>query len=554
MNQNSTGVFTKIAFIMSPITRSLVAAVIAGTAAMAVPHIAEGAPIIVDQGFWGTPNDVGTMAWAIDQANTMSGPDTISITAGLEINVDAASALPGTNTWLARFTESADVQGNGARLVGNPAYITTGGVIATKDNIVANPYSPAIIPGEVIFPPGFNFAQIGTSGDDNSSISVNFTDLGADGLASFAQLHEGAQVSVTGGAFDNMVNYTDIEAAGRPVFQAFTGSTLDLSDISITRSYPFANAVDASLDYALFFGTIQGEDSQLNLENSSIDSSFGAGAVSWNGGTANIVSSVISDSGGLSIADGDTNGVLNFVNSILYMTGGDDLSQTQRIQAADGGEANVLASSILYEASNTSEVGCNSGIAYGCNGMPLTATQGGVLNFDSSVALPLNTGFFFPGNDSYSEFSFGDLVGGDYSYIAATQAQDADAVRNLFGNLSILSEGLAYDLLATGDPDIPFLFDQLPDGAIPALDGVLVGVIPDAGPDGANELINPITGQPITTDVYGNPRTNVFGFRDIGAVQAVPVPEPPLLLTALAGFALYRIASYRKHKCRSAGV
>ena len=43
MNQNSTGVFTKIAFIMSPITRSLVAAVIAGTAAMAVPHIAEGA-------------------------------------------------------------------------------------------------------------------------------------------------------------------------------------------------------------------------------------------------------------------------------------------------------------------------------------------------------------------------------------------------------------------------------------------------------------------------------------------------------------------------------
>ena len=337
MNQNSTGVFTKIAFIMSPITRSLVAAVIAGTAAMAVPHIAEGAPIIVDQDFWGTPSDVGTMAWAINQANMTFGTDTISITAGLEINVDAASALPGTNTWLARFTESADVQGNGARLVGNPAYITTGGVIATKDNIVANPYSPAIIPGEVIFPPGFNFAQIGTSGDDNSSISVNFTDLGADGLASFAQLHEGAQVSVTGGAFDNMVNYTDIEAAGRPVFQAFTGSTLDLSDISITRSYPFANAVDASLDNALFFGTIQGEDSQLNLENSAIDSDVGAGAVSWNGGTAHIVSSVISDSGGLSIADGATNGVLNFVNSSLYMTGRDDLSQTQRIHAAFGG-------------------------------------------------------------------------------------------------------------------------------------------------------------------------------------------------------------------------
>lgn len=241
---------------MSPITRGLVAAVIAGTGAMAVPHIAEGAPISVDQDFWGTAGDIGTMAWAIDQANMMSGPDTISITPDLEINVDAASALPGTNTWLARFTESADVQGNGARLVGNPAYVTTGGMIATKTNIVASPYSPAIIPGEVIGTPGFNFAQIGTSGANNSSISVSFTDLGADGLASFAQLHEGAQVSVTGGAFDNMVNYTDSNAAGRPVFQAFTGSTLDLSDISITRSYPFANAVNASPDYALFFGTI----------------------------------------------------------------------------------------------------------------------------------------------------------------------------------------------------------------------------------------------------------------------------------------------------------
>jgi hypothetical protein len=537
---------------MSPVTLGLVAAVIAGTGALGVPPMAEGAPITVDQGFWGTPSDVGTMAWAIDQANATSGLDTISITPGLEINVDAASALPGTNTWLARFTESADVQGNGARLVGNPAYITTGGVVATKTTIVASPYSPAIIPGDVIVTPGFNFAQIGTSGADNSSISVSFTDLGADGLASFAQLHEGALVSVTGGAFDNMVNYTDINAAGRPVFQAFTGSTLDLSDISITRSYPFANAVDASPDYALFFGTIQGEDSQLNLENSSIDSSFGAGAVSWNGGTANIVSSVISDSGGLSIADGATDGVLNFVNSILYMTGGDDLSQTQRIQAADGGEANVLASSILYDPSNTSSTGCNSGIiAYGCNGMPLTATLDGVLNFESSVALPLSAGFFFPGRESYSEFSSGDLVADDYSYIEATQAQDANAVKSLFDNPNILTEGYTYDLIVDAlVPEIAF-FNPLPEGAVPALDGVLVGVIPNAGPGGVNQLINPIDGRPITTDVYGNPRTNAFGFRDIGAVQ---VPAPPSFLAALAGFVLYRTAFARKLRCGAAVV
>ena len=151
--------------------------------------------------------------------------------------------------------------------------------------------------------------------------------------------------------------------------------------------------------------------------------------------------------------------------------------------------------------------------------MPLTATQGGLLNFNSSVALPLNAEFFFPGKNSYSEFSFGNLVAGDYSYIAATQMQDADAVRALFGNLSIVTEGLAYELVETGIPEIPFLFGQLPNGAVPLVDGALVSVIPDATPGGANQLINPIDDSPITTDVFGNPRTNVLGFRDIGAVQ-----------------------------------
>ena len=505
----------------SVITKTLLSVILAGTGIIAVSAKSEADTFQVRESGYGTTADVGTLAWAINQANTTSGLDTISITAGLQINVDAASALPGTNTFLARFTESVDVLGNGAKLVGNPTYITTGGQVATKTNIVSSRYDPAIIPGDVITTPGFNFAQIGTPSSDNSSISVNMSNLSADGLATFVQANEGSRLTMIGGGFDNMVNYTDVNAAGRSVFQANSGSTLNLSDVSITNSSPFQGTVDASTDYSIFFGVIQGEDSTLNLENSSINDSFGAGAIAWNGGTANVVSSIFNDSGGLSIADGTTEeGVLNLVNSIVYMTGGDDLSQTQRIQAAVGGEANIIASSVLYEASNTSSTGCGT-VSYLCSGMPLTATQGGLLNFNSSVALPLNAEFFFPGKDSYSEFSFGNLVAGDYSYIAATQAQDADAVRALFGNLSILTEGLVYDLVETGIPEFPFLFGQLPNGAVPLVDGVLVSVIPDATPGGANQLMNPIDGSPITADVFGNPRTNVLGFRDIGAVQVL---------------------------------
>jgi hypothetical protein len=148
--------------------------------------------------------------------------------------------------------------------------------------------------------------------------------------------------------------------------------------------------------------------------------------------------------------------------------------------------------------------------------MPLTATQGGLLNFNSSVALPLNAEFFFPEKDSYSEFSSGDLIADPFSYVAATPTQDGNSVQGLFDNENILTEGDTYNLIS----DFGFtFFNTLPNGAVPLVDGVLVSVIPDATPGEANQLINPIDGSPITVDVFGNPRTNVLGFRDIGAVQ-----------------------------------
>jgi hypothetical protein len=95
-------------------------------------------------------------------------------------------------------------------------------------------------------------------------------------------------------------------------------------------------------------------------------------------------------------------------------------------------------------------------------------------------------------------------------------------VQALFDNGDILTEGDTYDLI--GDPGLTF-FNPLPNGAVPLADGVLVSVIPDAMPGGANQLINPIDDSPITVDVFGNPRTNVLGFRDIGAVQVLGAGE-----------------------------
>ena len=320
----------------------------------------------VTKDFWGTADQEGTFAWAIDEANARAnatdGPDTITVEGDLEISVDSVDPTTFSEGWLATITDFVRIEGNGATLIGNPAYVTSGGETATKTSIVASRYGPAIVGEDVIVTPAFSFARIGTRDADNSSIKVDITDLGADGLASIAETRPGATLSVTGGEFTNLVNYTGKDAVGRGVFQAEAGATLNISDVSISRHSPFDTAIDVRPDAAAFFGSIIGEDAQLNLQNSSISGSFGAGAIAWLGGEANIVSSVVEDAGGISISDSENKkGELNFVNSILYMTGGDDLSQTNRIQVAGDAVANVIASSVLFDALFVREEGCGDG-------------------------------------------------------------------------------------------------------------------------------------------------------------------------------------------------
>ena len=517
-------------------------------AGLGVASFVSGADFNVDKAQWGASTDVGTFAWAIAQANQTFGTDTIHVQSDLEIDVDGAPTLAGENAWLTRITESVVIKGNHATLVGNPSYVTSGGSVATKTNIIGSAYDDPIVGSDVITVPAVSFAQIGERHSDNSSIHVEISNLNADGLASVALANQGSELTVSGGEFVNMVNYTGV-SAGRGIFEANTGSILNLSEVSIRRAFPFAGVIDVPPDASVFFGAIQGLDSELNFQDSQIIGSFAAGAISWSGGIANVVSSVFESSGGLEISDSmDEAGVLNFVNSLLYMVGGETISQTNRIQALAGGEANIVASSILYDALYTDAID-DPTFPFGSNGMPLTATASGILNFNSSVVLPQNWDFVFSGKQPYSEFAGGNLMADDYSYIAATTAQDANAVMTLFENTNILTEGLAYDLLDFGSVQE---FGQLPEAAFPSSNGVLLARIPDAGFGGMNQLMNPIDGSPILFDVYGNSRTR-HGTRDIGAVQAA-VPEPSTIAVFAALFMIFARVEFRRRRILPANV
>jgi len=258
------------------------------------------------------------------------------------------------------------------------------------------------------------------------------------------------------------------------------------------------------------------------MSNSTISDSYGAGGISWVGGDVNVVSSILSDAGGIQVSDStEMNGVLNFVNSILYVqNGGETLQQTSRILAGVDSVANITSSTILYNSLYAS--GRNSPFNY--EGMPLTAALGGTININSSVILPLNFDAILPGNNAYSELTGGNLISDGYSFIGANSTQTAADLHTLFNNSSFLTSGLTYVFDDVGG--IQFL-KSLPFGASPLQNGVLVNVVPYAGIGGANELINPINNQAILFDVFGNARTS-DGFRTLGAVQST-VPEPSTL-------------------------
>jgi hypothetical protein len=253
--------------------------------------------------------------------------------------------------------------------------------------------------------------------------------------------------------------------------------------------------------------------------------------VDWLGGTANVVSSVILGQG-LSIADYTKEGVLNLVNSVVRPAGG---TATARIQAWAGGVANVIASTLQFDAFESTIPNrefCPQ--MYPCNGAPLQVFDNGEIRLQSSAVSVLNedfTGISYPYLAAYDTQAGTPLAGifaADlYSYVQPVANQNAVSLRLLFGQPNLITASGAYLLDPSSNPLVATYYD-LPNGAYPNPSGPLVGVIPDA--DTLNQLINPIDGSVISTDVFGSPRT-YNNRRDVGAVQQIAsVPGPlPLL-------------------------
>lgn len=189
---------------------------------------------------WGSTTTAGTLAWAINESNTSSATgNLISIASNLLIDVDGATAIDAALN-LAQFTRSVTIQGNGATLVGNPTFVTSGGQTVTKNN------PDAFVTGDTPVTPSFSFAKIGTFGLNNTAIAVAITGLNADGLDRFALVEAGARLDVTTAGIVNSVNF---DFSGRnitPGFEALAGNTLNLDRVVIDKAYGLTTIPGAS--------------------------------------------------------------------------------------------------------------------------------------------------------------------------------------------------------------------------------------------------------------------------------------------------------------------
>ena len=474
---------------------------------------------------WGTSTTTNSFAWALAQANGNLEADTISITPGLAINVDGATESSGG--WLTTISEGLTIEGNGATLVGNPSFVGSNAIEYTK--YIVGVYRPGLdSPGQTAF--SFGILEPG--------VSLTIKALNTDGLNGYLQLGDGSTASLSNVTARNSVSYG--QQVPRSVFEAKANSTLNLSQVALERINPELFGIGPA-----WAGAISGVNATLNMVRSSISQAAAAvGAVVWSGGEANVVSSLISESGGLSVSDDTQPGVLNLVNSLVSVYAQN--SNIQRLQAILGGELNITASSILqdvlYNTDHPSTT-CNSD-PYACAGKPLSAFDGGTITLKQSYVSLINAqdppGLIPAGVLSYSDALYGpsnsgSLVALDSVWLQTTSNQSAADLQNLFGNPSLLTSGIPLTLEDIGGGVTAYC--QLPSGAYPNPQGPLIDQIADA--DGANQLLNPIDGSVISVDVLGNPRTRQ-GLRNIGALQFAPVPGPLPLAGATAALAWSR--------------
>ena len=447
----------------------------------------------------------GSIQEAAANANANPGVDTIRFSAGLTVSLASCTRPSGVlfEYWYAiTLNESVVIDGNGATLDGLSTWIDTAGNVNPKQGCPTSPgyttltYSPA-------------FAEIGDYRTTNPGLTVTVQNLNLKRMPSAFLVNGSASLNLTGSNLDQI---NDIYArCSRPMIDALReGANVSMSNSVISNSWAYtSNTQDAG-------GVIAVDTGNLEVFQSLLSDNM-AGRAFFTSGTSNIVSTVVTSSGGAHAIGG----TMNIVNSAIVPNV--SFHKRDRISASNAGTVNLTASSVSALTTVCVRVE-NDTLPCDMPGEPLEALgAGSSINLtDSAVG-------------SFVRSPGGPIVmpaGGTYmsnarTWVQPTSVQDAAAIAAILPNAITADPGLPNDgtpsaFLAPGITYPRLVMPVLSDGVNP---GRLIDAVPNATCAGANALINPIDSSCITSDVFGQPRWDANGTRNIGAIQLALSPH-----------------------------
>ena len=475
---------------------------------------------------WGTPAEAatyevssqlctgaGSLQAAITAANTNPGPDVISFTPGLQVEV---STCPGSPTsFFASVADDVTFEGNGAKLMGHIQWITTGGLDTPLDGC---PRPSDIITGMT---PGFLKVA------DNISVVVK--NLSVREVHGIAEVGNNASLVLEDFKAERVLAFFKDCNQNAVAVGANSNLTLRRNDWRRVVRWGLFNPPTLTTPAIFSFaaGNLVIEDSSFRDLGTSKGQS--SGLVFWNGAagsTAKIVSTRMQKTGGI-VMSGDVTSYI--VNSVWATDPVGDPDLGDRIVNDSSGEMTIAGSTIV-----SGGVGCGSRCfdpqaGIDANGLLRVWDDGSKINLvDTGIGVLFDS---IPGK-VLNDAAFngpprpGKITANDRTWIQPGNGQDAADLKTVTGQPNLLTDppGLMRD-------DLSFDLAELASPLLgtPGNPGRLIDVI--AGGCTSDKLVNPIDGSDIVTDAFGNPRCDANGTRNIGAVQLTL--SPSLSVTAV---------------------
>jgi hypothetical protein len=436
----------------------------------------------------------GSFLEAIDFANNNPGADIIEFTDGLQVDAAHLNFVGNSGTYMVSITESVTIDGKGGALNGSQRWISASGEFNSLDNC------PGDVPSTIILSNMPNFMEVGINGQNNSGITVTIKNLSIKQFNSIAAVRDNAALEFENFNADEIWSILNCNA--KSLLNASDGASISLKNSQFTNTINWGSEVSATSIGGFGSGDLTIESCLFYNINGGKGKQF---LISW-GGTntseVNIISSRLLGVGGINVF-GSLNKT-NIVNTTMVTADTGTPGAGDRIINNASGPMNIVASSFKWNSNS-----CNSP----CTISPqiLVESRNGLIELKETaigINFPTTTGTLLA------------ILGGtgtgftadSKTWIEPTSNQDASALQTITSQPSLITNTPGFK--SSVITQVQFNDAEL---VAPDVSGILIDVI-------NNQLLNPINGNPITTDVLGNARFDANGFRDIGAIQLSLAP------------------------------